>query len=116
MKNADLSDVLRMITRPAGLNLVMDDELRGKTVTLDLDDVPWDQALELVLRTNGLGSEWSGNVLQVGRTEDLTQGLKQRSELRELQQQAGGLVSMARTLSNANAADAERLVKQHLSD
>jgi hypothetical protein len=116
VKNADLQDVLRMITRPAGLNLVLDDELQGKTVTLDLDDVPWDQALELVLRSHGLGYEWSGNVLQVGSTSDLMQGLRQRAELRELRQQSGGLISVARTLSNANAGDAEQLVKQHLSD
>ncbi len=116
VRNAELTGVLRMIARTAGLSLVLDDELAGKTITLDLEDVPWDQALDLVLRTHGLSSEWSGNVMQVGATSDIMAGLRQQTQLRELRGQSAGLVSVARTLDHANAADAERLVSQHLSD
>ena len=116
VRKAELTSVLRMIARTAGLNLVLDDELAGKTVTLELDEVPWDQALELVLGLHGLSSEWSGQVMQVGATSDIMADLQQRARLRELREQSGGLVSVARTLDHANAADAERLVAQHLSD
>ena len=68
-KNADLQDVLRLISKTAGLNLILDDDLKGKTVTLDLHDVPWDQALDLVLRGQGLGADWTGNVLRIATYE-----------------------------------------------
>ena len=116
VKNADLQDVIRLISKTAGLNLVVDDDLKGKTVTLDLTEVPWDQALDLVLRTHGLGAEWNGNLIQISSTGRLVTQHQRAEQLRKARESSGGLVSVARTLSYANAADAEQLVRKELSE
>jgi type IV pilus assembly protein PilQ len=65
LKDADLRDVLHTFSRLTGLNIVVDPEVAG-VVTVRLHDVPWDQALELIVRTNGYGEVLEGNVLRVG--------------------------------------------------
>jgi|SRR6266496_5511282 len=64
LKDADLKDVLRTFAALARINIVIDPEVKG-SVTLRLNDVPWDQALDVILRTNGLGFLIEGNVLRV---------------------------------------------------
>jgi type II secretory pathway component HofQ len=70
VKDADLRDILRTFSELTGLNIVVDPEVRG-SVTVRLHDVPWDQALDLILRTNGLGSVFEGNILRVGKPSNL---------------------------------------------
>ncbi len=66
LKEADLGEVLRSFARLAGVNLVIDPVVRGK-VTVELHDVPWDQALSVILKSQRLGVEVSGgNVWRLG--------------------------------------------------
>jgi len=65
LKDADLRDVLHTFSRLTALNIVVDPEVKG-SVTLRLHDVPWDQALDVILRANGFGQVLEGNVLRVG--------------------------------------------------
>ncbi len=66
LKDADLGEVLRSFARLAGVNLVIDPVVRGK-VTVELHDVPWDQALSVILKSQRLGVEVSGgNVWRLG--------------------------------------------------
>lgn len=60
LKDADLAEVLRSFARLAGFNLVLDPAVRGR-VTVELQDVPWEQALEVILRTHGLAAEIDGS-------------------------------------------------------
>ncbi|HKO05182.1 MAG TPA: AMIN domain-containing protein, partial [Candidatus Acidoferrales bacterium] len=61
LKDVDLKDFFRLIHEVTGLNVVLDPAVRG-TLTLVLDDVPWDQALDIVLQNNGLDKQLQGNV------------------------------------------------------
>jgi type IV pilus assembly protein PilQ len=61
---SDLRDFFRVISELSGLNIILDDGVTGE-LTLVLNDVPWDQALDIVLRTNSLGYELMGNVLRI---------------------------------------------------
>ena len=70
VKDADLRDILHTFSELTGLNIVVDPEVRG-SVTVRLHDVPWDQALDLILRTNGLGYVFEGNILRVGKPSNL---------------------------------------------
>jgi type IV pilus assembly protein PilQ len=70
LKDADLRDVLRTFAKLARLNIVIDPEVKG-SVTLRLHDVPWDQALEVILQINGLGYVMEGNVLRAGEPRKL---------------------------------------------
>jgi type II secretory pathway component HofQ len=64
VKDADLVEVVRSLARIAGLNLVLDPGVRG-TVTAELTNVPWDRALAVILRINGLGMELDGRIITV---------------------------------------------------
>jgi len=63
-RDADLVEVLRSFARLADVNLVVDPSIRG-AVTVELHDVPWDQALWVILKTHGLGAEIDGRLLAV---------------------------------------------------
>ena len=70
LKDADLKDVLRTFAKLARLNIAIDPEVKG-SVTVRLHDVPWDQALDVILQINGLGYVLEGNVLRVGEPRKL---------------------------------------------
>jgi type IV pilus assembly protein PilQ len=63
-KDADIVNVLRMLSEIGGENIVVTDDVKGRT-TVRLVDVPWDQALDVVLQTNRLACVQVGGVLRV---------------------------------------------------
>jgi type II secretory pathway component HofQ len=65
LKDADIRDVLLTFSKLARLNMVIDPEVRG-SVTVRLENVPWDQALDVILKVNGLGYVLEGNIVRVG--------------------------------------------------
>jgi type IV pilus assembly protein PilQ len=69
-KDADIRDVIRYLCSFGGLNVVFDPEVSGK-VTCNLVDVPWDQALDIILKTHKLGKILEGNVLRTGKINKL---------------------------------------------
>jgi type IV pilus assembly protein PilQ len=64
VRNADIKDVLSVLARVSGLNIITSDEVKG-TLTMRLENVPWDQALNLILTQKGLSCERIGNVLRI---------------------------------------------------
>jgi type II secretory pathway component HofQ len=70
LKDADLRDVLHTFAELTGLNVVVDPEVHG-SVTVRLHDVPWDQALDLIVASNGFGYVFEGNVMRVGTVPKL---------------------------------------------
>jgi len=113
-KDLDLKDFFRLIHEISGLNVVLDPSVKG-SVTIVLDDVPWDQALAIVLDNNGLACTLQGNVLRIA-TLDTT---KTEAEARRAQQEAQALAvpkqTITRYLSYGHAKDAAIVVKKFLS-
>ena len=70
LKDADVKDVLRAFAELAKINIAIDPEVKG-SVTVRLHDVPWDQALDVILKANGLGYVLDGNILRVGQPRKL---------------------------------------------
>jgi hypothetical protein len=64
LKDVDLKDFFRLIHEISGLNVVLDPAVKG-SLTIVLDEVPWDQALDIVLQNNSLDKQLSGNVLRI---------------------------------------------------
>ena len=114
LKDVDLKDFFRLIHEISGLNVVLDPNVHG-TLTVVLDDVPWDQALDIVLKNNDLARELEGNVLRIATVETL----KKEAEARRAQVEAEALavdkVSVTRFLSYAKAKDVIITVKKFLS-
>jgi type IV pilus assembly protein PilQ len=65
LKDADIRDVLKVFAKIGRFNLAIDPEVRG-SVTVRLQNVPWDQALDVILRMNGLGYTLEGRILRTG--------------------------------------------------
>ena len=114
LKDVDLKDFFRLIHEISGLNVVLDPSVHG-TVTLVLDEVPWDQGLDIVLRNNGLTKEIDGNVLRIATQDTLKREADQRRELVKAQSDAIETVTVTRVLSYAQAATMVNTLKKFLS-
>jgi len=114
LKDVDLKDFFRLIHEISGLNVVLDPAVRG-TVTLVLDQVPWDQALDIVLRNNGLTKEIDGNVLRIATQDTLKHEADQRRDLLKAQTDAVEPVTVTRVLSYAQATPMVTTIKRFLT-
>jgi type IV pilus assembly protein PilQ len=114
LKDVDLKDFFRLIHEISGLNVVLDPSVHG-TVTLVLDEVPWDQGLDIVLRNNGLTKEIDGNVLRIATQDTLKREADQRRELVKAQSDAIDTVTVTRVLSYAQATTMVNTLKKFLT-
>jgi len=114
LKDVDLKDFFRLIHEISGLNVVLDPNVKGM-LTIVLDDVPWDQALDIVLKNNALARQLDGNVLRIATMETL----RKEAEARRAQQEAEALavdkVTVTRFLSYAHSKDVVPTIKKFLS-
>jgi type IV pilus assembly protein PilQ len=115
VKGADLEDLFRLFAEVADLNIILDPTVRGKQITLRLDEVPWDQAMALVLKTQGLGQALEGNVLRVAPLTKLAQEEQQKKSLEDAKELAGRVTQVARPLSYATGNSALQIVTRSLS-
>lgn len=114
LKDVDLKDFFRLIHEISGLNVVLDPNVKG-TLTIVLDEVPWDQALDIVLQNNGLDKQLSGNVLRIATRETLKREAETQRDLVIAQAQAVAPVTVTRVLSYAKAATMKDTLKKFLS-
>jgi type IV pilus assembly protein PilQ len=110
LKDVDLKDFFRLIHAISGLNIIIDPNVTGN-VTLVMDDVPWDQALDIVLKNNGLGKQLEGNVLRIARLDTLTQEQETARKLADARVDAMPLVTVFRPINYAKAATVQSLLK-----
>jgi len=114
LKDVDLRDFFRLIHEISGLNVVVDPAVKGN-LTIVLDDVPWDQALDIVLKNNDLDKQLDGNVLRVAAKETLKKEAQQNRDLAKAQAEAADVVTTTRVLSYAKASDLVSTLKKFLS-
>jgi len=114
LKDVDLKDFFRLIHEISGLNVVLDPNVHG-SLTVVLDDVPWDQALDIVLKNNDLARELEGNVLRIATVDTLKKEADGRRAQVEAEALAVEKVSVTRFLSYAHAKDVIITVKKFLS-
>ena len=110
-QGADLRAVLRTFSEISGLNLVIDPSIQG-TVDVALRDVPWDQALDIILRANKLGYVVDGTIVRIAPLTVLADEEVQRRKLSDEQALAGELRVLTRSLSYAKAEDLRQLLTQ----
>ena len=114
LKDVDLKDFFRLIHEISGLNIVLDPNVKG-SVTLVLDEVPWDQALNIVLKNNGLECELEGNVLRIATLDTMKKEADAQRAQREARALAVPKVTQTIFLSYAHAKDLVATVKKFLS-
>jgi type IV pilus assembly protein PilQ len=114
LKDVDLKDFFRLTHEISGLNVVLDPNVHG-SLTIVLDDVPWDQALDIVLKNNELARELEGNVLRIATVDTLKHEADGRRAQVEAEALAVDKVSVTRFLSYAKAKDVIVTVKKFIS-
>jgi type IV pilus assembly protein PilQ len=113
--NADIHNILRLLAEVGGVNIVTSDDVSG-TVTIRMRNVPWDQALEVILQAKGLGMVRRGNLIRVAPLETLEKerelAIERRKQLETLEPLETRLVPV----SYATATDLEPRVEELLSE
>jgi type IV pilus assembly protein PilQ len=115
LKDADIKDVLRTFAEITGLNIAVDPGITG-SVTVDFVDVPWDQALDLILRQNGLTYTLEGNVMRVGTLKRIQEEAQASADIAKKESESVPLVTLSFKLSYARATETATLLNQIKSD
>jgi type IV pilus assembly protein PilQ len=102
LRDGDIKDVLRSFAQISGLNVVVQPEVTG-TVTVELTNVPWDQALDQILKINGLAYQLEGNIMRVAPVEVLRREEEEKSRLAAARALSIPLKTMMRRVSYAAA-------------
>ena len=113
-KDVEIADVLRLIAEVSDLNIIAGDEVNGN-VTIRLVEVPWDQALDVILMTKGLGFVRVGNVLRIAPSEVLKAEEEVRLQERRNKEKLEDLEVKLMPVNYASVKDVEGLVKRLLS-
>ena len=114
-KDIEIQNLLRVIAEVSKRNIIVADDVQGQ-ITIRLRNVPWDQALELILRSKGLGKEVFGNIIRVAPLKTLEEEAKLRQARKESLQKQEDLVVQLLPVNYATAPDMMPRVKEMLSE
>jgi type IV pilus assembly protein PilQ len=115
IKDADIHNVLSFLAECGRVNIVTSDEVKG-TVTLMLNKVPWDQALDIILRTKGLDMVREGNIIRVAPREVIAAERKAELEKTQIKEQLKPILIRLVTVNHAEGKDMVNQVKGVLSE
>jgi type IV pilus assembly protein PilQ len=110
LRDVNIKDFFALISELSGLNVVLDPNVNG-TVTLRLTDVPWDQALDVVLKNYQLGGQLQGNVLRIATNGTLQQEQNNQKALRDAQELAAPLDTRTFVLNYTKAQEVSTTLK-----
>lgn len=114
LKDADVKDVLRLFHDVSKLNIVVHPSVMGK-VTIDLENVPWDQAMDIVLKNNGLDYIYENNVIWVAPAAEISRKFSERQKLEEDKLNAEPPVTFTKRLSYAKADQMRTILNKFLT-
>ncbi|HOX45744.1 MAG TPA: type IV pilus secretin PilQ [Myxococcota bacterium] len=114
-KDADIHNILRLISEVAKLNIVTSDEVSGK-ITITMRNVPWDQALDIILKTKKLGMVKHGNIIRVAKLEELAKEQEMQAKAEEAKKVLEPLRVRLIAVNYARAKDIETQVRNLLSE
>jgi len=109
-KEADIRDVLKIISYKSGVNIVSSPEVEG-TVNVRIADVPWERALDVILKTYGYAYDKQDDIVMVAPLDKLTAQRKMEQDLAQVQP----MVTEVFVLEYIDAADAKKAIEPQLS-
>jgi type IV pilus assembly protein PilQ len=110
LRDADIKEVIRTFAKISGLNMVVQPGVTG-SVTVELEQVPWDQALEMILKTNNLGYELEGNIMRIAPRSQLNQEAQEEAARRNAAALAVPLRTVLKRVSYASAGEIAALLR-----
>lgn len=113
-QDAEITSILRLIADISGKNMVIAEDVKGK-MTLKLLNVPWDQALEIVLKMNNLGKVEEENVVRVGTLGSIARQQEEEAKAKESMIKAEDLVTKVINVNYAKAQELSETMKKNLS-
>ncbi len=113
-QQADISNVLRLIAEVSGFNMVVGEGVKSK-VTMKLVSVPWDQALDMILKMNGLGKIRQGNILWIDSLANLAKQQNEEAQAKDAKSKAEELVDRVFYIRNLQATELMTSLRQYLS-
>lgn len=114
LKDADIKDTLQRFSELTQLNIVLDPDVRG-TVTVSLQEIPWDQALELILKINQLGYVLEGNVMRIASSNKLLQEEQARLAFSAAQDKNRPLRTVLQKISYSNVNEMAATARKVMS-
>jgi type IV pilus secretin PilQ/predicted competence protein len=115
LQDTDIDNALRIIAEVSNLNIIASEDVQGK-VTLRLIDVPWDQALDVILKTNGLDKVQEGNVVRIAPVEKLRSEREALKQAQQAEEELEPLQVKFIRVSYAKSADLKPLIDNVLSE
>ena len=113
-QQADISNVLRLIAEVSGFNMVVGEGVKSK-VTMKLVSVPWDQALDMILKMNGLGKIRQSNILWIDSLANIAKQQNEEAQARDAKTLAEPLVDRVFYIRNLQATEIMTALRQYLS-
>lgn len=114
LRNADLVETLRSFAKISDLNLVIQPGVRG-SVTVELNSVPWDQAMEQILKINNLGMDIDGTIVRIAPLDQLQNEAAAEARLRKARAESVPLRTVMRSLSYARARDVASVLRRSVA-
>ena len=113
-QQADISNVLRLIAEVSGFNIVIGEGVKSK-VTMKLVSVPWDQALDMILKMNGLGKIKQGNILWIDSLANIAKQEDEEARAKDSKTKSEDLVDRVFYIRNLQATELMTSLRQNLS-
>jgi len=113
-QDADIINVLRLLAEVSKLNMVIGDNVAGK-VTIKMLDVPWDQALDVILKMKGLGKVYEDNVLRIDTLSNIARQQEDEAKAKDAMVKAEDILTQILPVNYAKAGDIAESIKKSLS-
>ncbi len=113
-QQADITNILRLIAEVSGFNIVVGEGVKAK-VTMKLVSVPWDQALDMLLKMNGLGMIRQGTIVWVDTLTNIAKQQDEEARAKEAKTKAEELVDRVFYIRNLQAQELQTALRQYLS-
>jgi type IV pilus assembly protein PilQ len=114
LQDADLINVLRLFGDVANLNMIIAPDVKGR-VTVRMVNIPWDQAMDIILKMNGLGYALEDNILRIASVGALTREAEEEARAKEAKKKAEDLITKVIAINYAKAGDVSGTLKKSLS-
>ncbi len=114
LQDADLINVLRLFADVANLNIILAPDVKGR-VTVRMVNIPWDQAMDIILKMNGLGFALEDNILRIASVGAITREAEEELRAKEAKKKAEDLVTRVVSINYAKASDINSTLKKSLS-
>lgn len=109
-QNVDVRTILQILAKESGVNIVASDSVQGK-MTLTLKDVPWDQALDLIMDTYDLEKVQTGNIIRIEPSKDVRNRVKEELTQKKEQEELMPLMSQTFQLKYKNVNEFKDILK-----